>query len=153
MSDISSCRVNQQNRYLFDCLALILLAIYSKNFIVQRGIKSIFSVPAHCQNLNILNRRKTIQQLKTISDNVLTAYIFTIKSNSIDLSFQYTIHWQPVQSLRMCSLCMLVYTDFKPRHLPTRLLGADATGFRPEAAQAAQNRVDRQSCASSASAR
>ena len=54
------------------------LAIYSKYFIVQRGIKSIFSVPAHCQNLNILNRRKTIQQMKTISD-VLTAYVFTIK--------------------------------------------------------------------------
>ena len=71
------------------------LAIYSKYFIVQRGIKSIFSVPAHCQNLNILNRRKAIQQLKTISDNVLTAYIFTIKGNSIDLLFQYTRHWLP----------------------------------------------------------
>ena len=35
------------------------LAIYSKYFIVQRDIKSIFSVPAYCQNLNILNRRKT----------------------------------------------------------------------------------------------
>ena len=35
------------------------LAIYSKYFIVQRGIKSIFSVPAYCQNLNILSRRKT----------------------------------------------------------------------------------------------
>ena len=75
------------------------LAIYSKYFIVQRGIKSIFSVPAHCQNKNILNRRKTIQQLKTISD-VLTAYVFTIKCNSIDLSFQYTRRWQPVQSLQ-----------------------------------------------------
>ena len=76
------------------------LAIYSKYFIVQRGIKSIFSVPAHCQNLNILNRRKTIQQLKTISDNVLTAYIFAIKGNSIDLSFQYARRWQPIQSLQ-----------------------------------------------------
>ena len=85
------------------------LAIYSKYSILQRGIKSIFSVPAHCQNLNILNRRKTIQQLKTISD-VLTAYVFMIKCNSIDLSFQYTRRWQPVQ---------LVYTNFLPRHLPT----------------------------------
>ena len=57
------------------------LAIYSKYFIVQQGIKSLFWVPAHCQNLNILNRRKTIQQLKTLSKNVLTAYIFTIKGN------------------------------------------------------------------------
>ena len=73
-------------------------------------------MPAHCQNLNILNRRKTIQQLKTISDNVLTAYIFTIKRNSID-SFQYTRHWQPVQSLQMRSWFMC--TDLLPRHLPT----------------------------------
>ena len=50
------------------------LAFYSKYFIVQRDIKSIFSVPAHCQNLNILNRSRTIQQLETISDNVLTVY-------------------------------------------------------------------------------
>ena len=82
------------------------LAIYSKYFIVQRGIKSKFSVRANCQNLNILNSRKTIQELKTISDNVLTPYIFTIKGNSIDLSFQYTTRWQPVQSLQMRSWCI-----------------------------------------------
>ena len=50
-----------------------------------------------------IKQRKTIQQSKTISDNVLTAYIFTIKGNSTDLSFQYTTRWQPVQSLRMRS--------------------------------------------------
>ena len=35
-------------------------------------------------------------------------------------------------------LAQLVFTDFLPRRLPTRLLGAEATGFRSEAAQAAQ---------------
>ena len=59
------------------------LTIYRKYFIAQRGIKSIFSVPAHCQNLNMLNRRRTIHQLKTISHNVLIAYVFTTKGYSI----------------------------------------------------------------------
>ena len=45
---------------------------------------------------------------KTISDNVLTSYILTIKSNSIDFSFQYTTLWQPVQSLRECVVGQLI---------------------------------------------
>ena len=99
------------------------MEIYSKYFIVQRGIKSIFSMSAHCQNLNILNRRKTIQKLKTISDNVFTANILTIKGKSIDSSaFQYSyMHY----TLAACSkftnaqLVQLVYTNFLPQRLPT----------------------------------
>ena len=45
---------------------------------------------------------------KTISDNVLTSYILTIKSNLIDFSFQYTTLWQPVQSLHECVVGQLI---------------------------------------------
>ena len=88
---------------MFDCLALILWQfIASISLFEQRGIKSIFSVPAHCQYLNILNGK-----------------------NSIDLLFN-TLH---VSSL--FKVCELVYTDLLPWRLPTRLLVAlaDATDF------------------------
>ena len=100
---------------MFDCLAAYTLAIYSKYVIVQRGIKSIFSGPAHCQNLNTLNRRKTIQQLKTISDNVLTAYIFTIKGNSIDLW-----RWQPLFKVYECAVGLQRFHATAFTHKATR---------------------------------
>ena len=91
-----------------------------------------------------------VQQLKTISDKVLTAYIFTIKDNSIELSFQYTRRWQPVKVYE-CAVGAVGLHRFLATAFTHKAFRCRATGFTPEAAQAAQ--TGGQSCVSSASAR